>query len=191
MNTNTTNKHTMTESFSAWLDGELSEPDATACLQKTSKDTKLQDDWQMAHLIGDAMRGEASVSCDFSSRFAARLADEPTVFVPASAKNVAENTASKSRWSWFAYAAAASVALVFVGYLGGVGQGGAQQGGTAFVASNANAPSAQSPQALASVTPAPAKPQEKTGIILTDGHKTTGKVERAEATVEKITPSQP
>lgn len=70
------------ERISAMMDGELEADDAAQDVNRIKQDPTLRESWDTFHLIGDAMRGGQLLSAEFSSRFAQRLADEPTVLAP-------------------------------------------------------------------------------------------------------------
>jgi sigma-E factor negative regulatory protein RseA len=68
--------------LSAALDGETARADTEACLAALKRDATLRRDWSDYHLIGDLMRGAPAASEQFMARFAAQLANEPTVLAP-------------------------------------------------------------------------------------------------------------
>ncbi len=89
--------------LSAWMDGEDHDGgvDWPAHLKQ---DATAREQWETWHLIGDAMRGAPPLSSDFGSRFAKRLAAEPTILAP------------RARWvSGRALASVAAGVLVAVG----------------------------------------------------------------------------
>lgn len=69
-------------SLSTMVDAEASEAEIAACLATLKHDGDIQQRWSEYFLIGEAMRGIAPRQSDFASRFAARLADEPTILAP-------------------------------------------------------------------------------------------------------------
>lgn len=69
-------------SLSTMVDAEASEAEIAACLATLKHDGDVQQRWSEYFLIGEAMRGIEPVHSDFAGRFAARLADEPTVLAP-------------------------------------------------------------------------------------------------------------
>lgn len=94
--------------WSALVDGELGEAEAARLLTESSRERAFTAAWELYHVAGDALRGEPAVSADFSRKFAARLADEPTVLAP-------QAGATRRR----ALSAAASLtAFALVGWLG-------------------------------------------------------------------------
>lgn len=71
----------MNEEISQLMDGELDDDQAQR-LFSAMQGSKMQHEWQVYHLMGDALRDTPSVSSDFMQRFNARLAEEPTVLAP-------------------------------------------------------------------------------------------------------------
>jgi sigma-E factor negative regulatory protein RseA len=71
------------EKISAFMDGELGEAEATGQVMRLKDDDRLRAAWDTYHVIGDSLRGEKlRLSSDFSAKFAARIAEEPTVLAP-------------------------------------------------------------------------------------------------------------
>lgn len=70
------------EKISELMDGELEAREAQRLLARIKQDEVLAHCWYTFHLIGDALRGERTLSRDFSERVAMRLASEPTVLTP-------------------------------------------------------------------------------------------------------------
>lgn len=73
------------EQISALIDGELSETQLEIALAAL-RNPDSRADWDVYHQIGDAMRSDDmafSLSPDFSTRMAARLAAEPAIIAPA------------------------------------------------------------------------------------------------------------
>lgn len=100
----------MNEQFSQWLDGELDDESWSELMATVKAQPQWQDRWDTYHLIGDAMRGTPAMSADFADRFAARLAQEPTVLAPAV-------DVPKRGWQWGVSMAAsmAGIAAVALG----------------------------------------------------------------------------
>ncbi len=72
------------QQISELADGEL-DAALAARLVKRLRGDELRDTWDLYHEIGDVIRADAmaaSVSSDFSRRFAARLASEPVLLSP-------------------------------------------------------------------------------------------------------------
>jgi sigma-E factor negative regulatory protein RseA len=92
------------------MDGELEEQAADGAIHSLRSAGEALEAWRTYHLISDAMRDTRLLSAGFTSRFAERLAAEPTVIAPA---NLRRTPAKR-----VALAAAASVAGVgLVGWL--------------------------------------------------------------------------
>ena len=70
------------QSLSTMVDAEASEDEIAACLASMRQDGDIRQRWSEYHLIGAAMRGIEPTPSDFASRFAALLADEPTILAP-------------------------------------------------------------------------------------------------------------
>lgn len=70
------------DKLSAWMDGELDEALAAAEFQRTKHDSGFRERWDTFHVIGDAMRGDPTLSPGFGERLSERLAAEPTVLAP-------------------------------------------------------------------------------------------------------------
>lgn len=68
--------------ISALLDGELKQEEALAVLADPDPDGRLEQDWRLYHLIGDTLRHTSPLSRQFDEKFAARLADEPSIQAP-------------------------------------------------------------------------------------------------------------
>lgn len=99
--------------ISALMDGELEARAAAESLAALAQESEAREAWRTYHLISDALRETRVLSDRFSGRFAARLAEEPTVFAPMNALAPASERVRR-----FALSAAASVAgAVLVGWL--------------------------------------------------------------------------
>jgi sigma-E factor negative regulatory protein RseA len=96
----------MTEQVSALMDDQLDGAESEGCLRRLKDDDALRADWEVYHLIGDALRGTPARG--LPATFAARLAAEPTVLAP----RAAAPRAAARRRTWTALSAAASVAAV-------------------------------------------------------------------------------
>lgn len=66
------------ESLSAWVDGELGKEQRAFLYRRLSNDRVLRDKWARYHLIGDALRGEATIPVgdNFASSVMAAVDDE-------------------------------------------------------------------------------------------------------------------
>lgn len=67
---------------SALMDGELEDGEAFTVIAQLKSRDELRADWAVYHAVGDALRGEASLSANFPEKFRQRLAQEPTVLAP-------------------------------------------------------------------------------------------------------------
>lgn len=70
------------EALSALADGELVAEDARHLLRGLRDRPEMMSDWDMHHLIGDAMRGEYRHGSSIAQAVNARLRSEPTVLAP-------------------------------------------------------------------------------------------------------------
>ena len=68
--------------LSTMVDDEANHSEIAACLNSMKQHPDMSKRWSEYHLIGDAMRGIEPDQSDFVARFAARLADEPTILAP-------------------------------------------------------------------------------------------------------------
>lgn len=98
----------MKEQLSALMDDQLDGPECDGCLRRLKDDDSLRADWEVYHLIGDALRGTPTRGLPAS--FAERLAAEPTILAP----RAMPKTMSPRRKAWYGMSAAASVAAVAV-----------------------------------------------------------------------------
>lgn len=119
----------MTQELSSLMDGELEAHEAERAVRVVCGNEELKAKWHAYHLIGEALRGEASRPGIATRRIMDAIAREPTVLAP--------------RWrvsagaGRIAFAAAASVATVAV-----VGWIGLQDRGTPAGPAVASAPAA-------------------------------------------------
>jgi sigma-E factor negative regulatory protein RseA len=70
------------ERISELMDGELETREAQRQLARIKQDQELAYCWSTFHLIGDALRGERTLSRELSDRVATKLAGEPTILAP-------------------------------------------------------------------------------------------------------------
>ncbi len=98
------------DKISALMDGELDEHQARQQFSRLKQNEELLHCWHAFHLIGDALRGERTLSHDFGQRVTARLAGEATVLAPR------RSTAKRIT----AYALSAAASLSAVGLVGWV-----------------------------------------------------------------------
>jgi len=92
----------MGEDISRLMDGELDDEHVDGVCARMRHPGGIAT-WVCYHVIGDALRGAGEPAAGFSARFAARLAEEPTIVAP---------RAKQSRPLTIAWAAAATVAAV-------------------------------------------------------------------------------
>src|SRR5690348_4096081 len=95
----------MKDKISELMDSELDGRSGAAAIDALRRDGEALEAWRRYHLISDAMRDTPLLSDGFASRFARRLADEPTVLAPM-------RRPSLPRLAWAAAASLAAVALV-------------------------------------------------------------------------------
>jgi sigma-E factor negative regulatory protein RseA len=100
----------MKAKISALMDGELEPREADGPLAALRGEGEPRDTWRRYHLIGDAMRDARQLSAGFSTRVAAKLAEEPTVLAPR-ARPIFE----QRRWQLLS-AAASVAAVAFVSF---------------------------------------------------------------------------
>jgi sigma-E factor negative regulatory protein RseA len=70
------------DKISALMDGELDEQETRRLLVRLRERDDLREDWDTFHVIGDALRGERSLSVGFGRRVSDRLMQEPTILAP-------------------------------------------------------------------------------------------------------------
>jgi sigma-E factor negative regulatory protein RseA len=75
----------MKEKVSQLMDGELAGEEAAPVLAALESGGEARDAWRLYHLIGDSLRETRVLSHGFSARVGRRLAEEPTLTVPAAA----------------------------------------------------------------------------------------------------------
>ena len=101
----------MNEKISTLMDGELAREEALQVIRHLGNEADRRATWDEYHLIGDVLRGESAGAVarrkDTAAAIFARLADEPTILVPAAIK--VQPVQTKTR---FALAMAASVVTV-------------------------------------------------------------------------------
>ncbi|HYL88609.1 MAG TPA: sigma-E factor negative regulatory protein [Burkholderiales bacterium] len=95
----------MKEKISALMDGELEGRAADEAIDALRSEGEALETWRLYHLLSDGMRDTRVLSAGFTSRFSARLAQEPTVLAPS-------RLPGRTPAQRFAFAAAASVAAV-------------------------------------------------------------------------------
>lgn len=100
----------MKQHISVLMDGELFDDEAEEFLTRLKKTPEASADWDMYHLISDALRQPNHLQVNIGTAMHERLLAEPTVLAP--------RTRASVNARWFALSAAASVlALTLVGWL--------------------------------------------------------------------------
>jgi len=100
----------MKERLSALMDDQGDHAECEHCLGEVRVDAELRETWQVYHLIGDVLRGTDGGT--LPATFAQRLADEPTILAPRSARG------SRGTLRRYVLPIAASVAAVaFVAWI--------------------------------------------------------------------------
>lgn len=97
----------MKNQVSALMDGELDDEESRIVFGQLKQHDSLRGEWEIYHMIGDSLRQTPVWQDDFSTRFAERLAAEPTVLAPRSIKSQ-----SRPPVSWPLAASVAAVSLV-------------------------------------------------------------------------------
>lgn len=107
----------MKKELSALIDNELDIDEAASVFNAAKSNADVKSAWKHYHLIGDAMRGDAEMDSDFTSRVMRALESEPTVLAINKAKRE-QSAEIKPRKSPVFWSVAASVAAVmFVGLM--------------------------------------------------------------------------
>lgn len=97
----------MNKDISALMDGELFEDEAENLLNRIKRDSAAHEDWEIFHLIGDALRQPDHIHCGLSAKVRERMEDEPVVLAP-------RGRAVKQKMRTFALSAAASLVAIGV-----------------------------------------------------------------------------
>lgn len=97
----------MKQEISALMDGELFEDEAGSLLDEIRRGSDTHKDWELYHLIGDALRQPEHIHSDLSAKVRERMRDEPVVLAP-------RIRATKQKVRAFALSAAASLVAVGV-----------------------------------------------------------------------------
>ena len=100
----------MKQNISALMDGELFDDEAEVLLDRIKRNPDSDAEWQIYHLVGDALRQPDHLHANFSTALHERLQAEPTVLSP--------HSRVKQKARLFALSAAASVtALALVTWM--------------------------------------------------------------------------
>lgn len=101
----------MNEKISTLMDGELERDEALQVIRQLGGEAERRAIWDEYHLIGDVLRGESAGEVHrrqkTTAAIFARLADEPTILVPAAIKQHAVQKRTR-----YALAMAASVVTI-------------------------------------------------------------------------------
>jgi sigma-E factor negative regulatory protein RseA len=97
----------MKQEISALMDGELFEDEAGSLFDDIRRGSDTHKDWELYHLIGDALRQPEHIHSDLSAKVRERMRDEPVVLAP-------RIRATKQKARAFALSAAASLVAVGV-----------------------------------------------------------------------------
>lgn len=99
----------MKQEISVLMDGELFEDEAGSLLDhlKIKRESDVQSDWEVYHLIGDVLRQPEHIHCGLSAKVRERMEDEPVVLAP-------RGRAVKQKMRTIALSAAASLSAVGV-----------------------------------------------------------------------------
>jgi sigma-E factor negative regulatory protein RseA len=109
----------MKEQLSALIDGEFEIESSEHIITSVKSGGELKEAWQQYYLIGDAMRGDCRMHCDFSVRVMQALEAEPVVLAVNKGKASGNIHVNQSRYKTHKFwSIAASVAAVmFVGLM--------------------------------------------------------------------------
>ncbi|HSS46436.1 MAG TPA: sigma-E factor negative regulatory protein [Burkholderiales bacterium] len=72
----------MKQDISGLMDGELDPDAATAVIARLKHEEDLKNAWADYHLIGDALRQDATLFLGFSERLSEKLGHEPAILAP-------------------------------------------------------------------------------------------------------------
>ena len=101
----------MNDRIAVLMDGEADDRSAAQAMDALRRDAEALHTWRTYHLIGDALRGTAPLSDDFTARVAWKLADQPTVLAPGRIRP------EPRRWFTASAVAASVAAVALVGWL--------------------------------------------------------------------------
>lgn len=106
----------MKNQLSSLIDNELDINEAEHILNATKANDDVRAAWKHYHLIGDAMRGDAEMAGDFSSRVMQALENEPTVLA-INKHHVDNSQRAQRKLPMFWSVAASAAAVMFVGLM--------------------------------------------------------------------------
>ena len=107
----------MKSQLSALIDGEIEIEDSDHIITALKSKGEVTDAWKNYHLIGDAMRGNAAMSNDFSSKVMQALESEPTVLAVNKQMDKPVKAKRKIKTPVFWSVAASVAAVMFVGLM--------------------------------------------------------------------------
>src|SRR5438105_5928368 len=134
------NRPSTLETLSAMADGEVDSAAAAHACAAWRDNPSARLAWQSYHLIGDVLRSEdLAIAHDASllTTLRARLANEPTVLAPSTARSQRVNIARHPRWTWIAPSAVAAGFVLVAGALMVTRQSTLGSDGAALTASTA------------------------------------------------------
>jgi sigma-E factor negative regulatory protein RseA len=100
----------MKQKLSAMMDDAAEDEECESCVRLLKDDPELRATWDLYHLIGDALRGNAAP--EVAVRVQQRLAAEPTILAPRAMGR------PRRRATWYGLSIAASTAAVaLVGWM--------------------------------------------------------------------------
>ena len=103
----------MKQQVSALMDADMHNEDANQVMNVMESSSHLRRTWAEYHLIGDVMRGEPTLSVDFTAKLMHQLSEEPVVLAPR-----AQQTASQTRLQSLSHPVwALAASVVAVGYV--------------------------------------------------------------------------
>lgn len=104
----------MSEQISALMDDEIAVSDAEHLITSIHTSKHASQTWHHYHLIGDAMRGDTTLSADFKHKLMQKLEQEPTVLAPKASQAVISKTQTFKDKLPVKWTIAASFAAVMV-----------------------------------------------------------------------------
>lgn len=106
----------MKNQLSSLIDNELNIDEADHILNATKANEDVRAAWKHYHLIGDAMRGDAEMANDFSSRVMQALENEPTILA-INKHHPDDGHRVQRKLPMFWSVAASAAAVMFVGLM--------------------------------------------------------------------------
>lgn len=102
------------ESLSAWVDGELGKEQRAFLYRRLSNDGVLRDKWARYHLIGDALRGEATIAIgdDFAGSVMAAIDGEVGITATGSRRRMGMIAGAAAALAVFAVSAVSALLML-------------------------------------------------------------------------------